>query len=83
MLRLTRHFVFTVAMIAWARLCIDLMERAQQVPIAFYLNPLLSLFHLGANTVEITQSAYQVITGALLVLLMLFPGFLYKKSFPD
>ncbi|NBS97576.1 MAG: hypothetical protein EBT08_15760 [Betaproteobacteria bacterium] len=82
MLRLIRHFLFTVAMIAWAGLCVYLMEKAQQVPVASYLNPLLSVFDLEANTIEIAQSAYQAITGALLVLLMLFPGFLYKKSFP-
>jgi uncharacterized membrane protein len=69
-------------MVAWAGLCIFLMEKAHQVSIALYLNPLLNLFHLETNTVEIVQSVYRTITGALLVLLMLFPGFLYKKSFP-
>jgi uncharacterized membrane protein len=82
MLRLIRHFLFTVAMIAWAGFCVYLMEKAQQVPVASYLNQLLSVFDLEANTIEIAQSAYRAITGALLVLLMLFPGFLYKKSFP-
>ena len=82
MLKFTRHLLFTVAMIAWGGLCIYLMEKTQQLPIDLYLNPLLSLFQLGARTIELVQSAYRTITGALLVLLMLFPGFLYKKSFP-
>lgn len=42
----------------------------------------IDLFQLRASTIELVQSAYRTITGALLVLLMLFPGFLYKKSFP-
>ena len=83
MLRLTRHFLFTLAMIAWAGLCIYLMEKAQQVPVAFYLNPLLSLFDSGAGAIEFVQSAYRAVTGTLFVLMMLFPAFLYKKSFPN
>jgi hypothetical protein len=83
MLRLTRHFLFTIAMIAWAGLCLYLMEIAQQLPVGLYLSHLLGLFGLGASAIEFAQSAYRVITGALLVLMMLFPAFLYKKSFPD
>jgi len=29
------------------------------------------------------QSTYRALVGAMLVLVMLFPGYLYKKSFPD
>jgi len=83
MLRVTRHFLFTIAMIGWAGLCLYLMEKAQQLPVGVYLSQLLSLFDLGASAIEFAQSAYRAITGALLVLIMLFPAFLYKKSFPD
>ena len=83
MLRLTRHFLFTIAMAGWAGLCVYLMEMAQQLPVGLYLSHLLSLFDIGARAIEFTQSAYRAITGALLVLMMLFPAFLYKKSFPD
>ena len=69
MLKLARHFVFTIAMIAWAGLCLYLMERAQQVTLPLYLSTF--------------QSTYRALTGAVLVLVMLFPAFLYKKSFPD
>ena len=58
MLRLIRHFLFTVAVIVWAGLCIYMLEKAQQVSVASYLNPLLSVFHLRADTMEFAQSAY-------------------------
>jgi hypothetical protein len=83
MLRLTRQFLFTIAMIAWAGLCLYLMEIAQQLPVGLYLSHQLSLFGLGVSAIEFAQSTYRAITGALLVLMMLFPAFLYKKSFPD
>lgn len=83
MLKIARHFVFTIAMIAWAGLCLYLMEKAQQVPVALYLSPFVSYFHWGEDTIESAQSAYRALVGALLVLVMLFPAFLYKKSFPD
>jgi hypothetical protein len=83
MLKIARHFVFTIAMIAWAGLCLYLMEKAQQVPVALYLSPFVSYFHWAEDTIESAQSAYQALVGALLVLVMLFPAFLYKKSFPD
>jgi hypothetical protein len=70
MLRLTRHFLFTIAMIGWAGLCVYLMEMAQQLPVGLYLSHLLSLFDLGARAIEFTQSAYRAITGALLVLMI-------------
>jgi hypothetical protein len=81
--KIARHFVFTIAMIAWAGLCLYLMEKAQQVPVALYLSPFVSYFHWGEDTIESAQSAYRALVGALLVLVMLFPAFLYKKSFPD
>ena len=83
MLRLTRHFLFTIAMIAWAGLCLYLMEKAQQLPVGLYLSHLLRFFDLGTSAIELAQSTYRAITGALLVLMMLYPAFLYKKSFPD
>jgi hypothetical protein len=43
----------------------------------------VSYFHLGDDAIESAQSAYRALVGALLVLVMLFPAFLYKKSFPD
>jgi hypothetical protein len=69
MRKIARHFVFTIAMIAWAGICLYLMEEAQQVALPLYLSPF--------------QSTYRALVGAALVLVMLFPGFLYKKSFPD
>jgi hypothetical protein len=83
MLKIARHFVFTIAMIAWAGLCLYLMEKAQQVSVALYLSPFVSYFHLGDDAIESAQSAYRALVGAVLVLVMLFPAFLYKKSFPD
>jgi len=83
MLKIARHFACTIAMIAWAGLCLYLMEKAQQVPVALYLSPFVSYFHWAEDTIESAQSAYQALVGALLVLVMLFPAFLYKKSFPD
>jgi hypothetical protein len=69
MRKIARHFVFTIAMIAWAGFCIDLMEKAQQASLPLDLSPF--------------QSTYRALVGAVLVLVMLFPAFLYKKSFPD
>jgi hypothetical protein len=45
------------------------MEKAQQVALPLYLSPF--------------QSTYRALVGAVLILIMLFPAFLYKKSFPD
>jgi hypothetical protein len=56
-------------MIAWAGICLYLMEKAQQVALPLYLSPF--------------QSTYRALVGAVLTLIMLFPAFLYKKSFPD
>jgi hypothetical protein len=69
MRKIARHFVFTIAMIAWTGICLYLMERAHQVAVPLYLIPF--------------QSTYRALVGAVLVLVMLFPAFLYKKSFPD
>ena len=69
MRKIARHFVFTIAMIAWTGICVYLMEKAHQVALPLYLIP--------------CQSTYRALVGAVLVLVMLFPAFLYKKSFPD
>jgi len=69
MRKIARHFVFTIAMISWAGICLYLMEKAQQIALPLDLIPF--------------QSTYRAVVGAVLVLVMLFPAFLYKKSFPD
>jgi len=69
MRKIARHFVFTIAMISWAGICLYLMEKAQQISLPLDLIPF--------------QSTYRALVGAVLVLVMLFPAFLYKKSFPD
>jgi hypothetical protein len=69
MRKIARHFVFTIAMIAWTGICLYLIEKAHQVALPLYL---ISF-----------QSTYRALVGAVLVLVMLFPAFLYKKSFPD
>jgi len=56
-------------MIAWTGICLYLMEKAHQVALPLYLIPF--------------QSTYRALVGAVLVRVMLFPAFLYKKSFPD
>jgi len=51
MLRVTRHFLFTIAMIGWAGLCLYLMEKAQQLPVGVSLSHLLSLFEVLTNNI--------------------------------
>jgi hypothetical protein len=70
-----------MATIACAGLSIYLVTKAQQVRVASYLNSILNVFRPGADTIEIAQTAYLAITGAILVLLMLFPAFLYERYY--
>jgi hypothetical protein len=81
MLRILRHLLFTLGMVAWSGPCIYLMERVQQVPVAQVLASLTNSHILSASLIESIQISFQAITGLIILLMMLLPAFLYKKLF--